>query len=50
MSKAFQITHGVCSQIFTLKQIGDKKREPYVGFMDLDKAYDKINGEPCGRC
>ena len=36
-------------QIFTLKQIGkkaqEKKRRVYVGFMDLEKAYDSVNRE-----
>ena len=36
---------GVCvDQLFTLKQIGEKARgenvDYYVGFMDLEKAYD----------
>ena len=35
------------NQIFNLKQIGEKAREKkggvYVGFMDLEKAYDRIN-------
>ena len=40
----------VCvDQIFTLKQIGEKAREKklrvYVGFMNLEKAYDKDNRE-----
>ena len=36
-------------QIFTVKQIGVKAREKkctvYVGFMDLEKSYDKVNME-----
>ena len=36
-------------QIFTLKQIGDKPREKkcrlYVGFMDLEKVYNRVNRE-----
>ena len=36
-------------QIFTLKQIGEKvkekKRRAYVGFIDLEKAYDRFNRE-----
>ena len=36
-------------QIFTLKQIGEEAREKkrilYVGFIDLEKAYDKVNRE-----
>ena len=40
----------VCvDQIFTLKQIGkkvrEKKRRVYVGFIDFEKAYDKVNRE-----
>ena len=40
----------VCvDQIFTIKQIGEKarkkKRRVYVGFMDLEKAYDRVNRE-----
>ena len=35
--------------IFTLKQIGEKAREKkcrvYEGFMDLRKAYDRVNRE-----
>ena len=37
-------------QIFTLKQIGEKAREKkcrvYVGFMNLEKVYDRVNREP----
>ena len=37
-------------QIFTLKQIGEKAWEKickeYVGFMDLEKAHDRVNREP----
>ena len=36
-------------QIFTLKQIGGKAREKkprvYVGFIDLEKAYERVNRE-----
>ena len=36
-------------QIFTLKQIDEKargkKRRVYVGFMNLKKAYDRVNKE-----
>ena len=38
---------GCVDQIFTVMQIGEKTREKkrrmYVGFIDLEKAYDKIN-------
>ena len=37
------------NQIFTLKQIGEKAREKkckvHVGFIDLEKAYDRVNRE-----
>ena len=40
---------GCVDQIFTLKQIGEKAREKkcrvYVGFMDLEKTYDRVNRE-----
>ena len=37
---------GCCvDQIFTLKQIGEKKCRVYVGFIDLEKAYDSVNRE-----
>ena len=36
-------------QIFTLKQTSEKAREKkyrvYVDFMDLEKAYDRVNRE-----
>ena len=36
-------------QIFTLKQIGEKsqkkKQRVIMGFMDLEKVYDRINSE-----
>ena len=40
----------VCvDRIFTLKKTGEKAREKkrrmYVGFMDLEKVYDKVNRE-----
>ena len=35
--------------IIIIKQIGEKacekKRRMYVGFMDLEKAYDRVNRE-----
>ena len=38
---------GSMDQIFTLKQIGEKilekSRRVYVGFMDLEKACDRVN-------
>ena len=40
---------GCVDQIFTLKQIGEtakkKKRKVYVGFMDVEEAYDRVNKE-----
>ena len=40
---------GCVNQIFTLKQIyekaREKKRRVYVGFIDLEKAYDRVNRE-----
>ena len=43
----FRVRRGCVDQIFTLKQIGEKTREKkhrvYVGFMDLEKAYDRVN-------
>ena len=39
----------MCSQVFTLKQIFEKAQEKkcrmYVSFMDLEKAYDRVNME-----
>ena len=47
MSKVNLERGKVCvDQIFTLKQIGEKaqekKRRVYVGFIDLEKAYDRV--------
>ena len=44
------LEQGVCvDQTFTLKQIGEnareKKRRVYVGFIDLKKAYGRVNME-----
>ena len=43
----FRAGRGYVDQIFTLKQIGEKTREEkrrvYVSFMDLEKAYDRVN-------
>ena len=40
---------GCVHLIFTIKQMGEKVREKkcrvYVGFMDLEKTYDRINRE-----
>ena len=43
----FQSREGVCRS-FNLKQIGEKTREKYlvyVGFKDLEKAYDRLIGK-----
>ena len=48
-AKGFQIRKGCVDQIFTLQEIGDKaqekKRRVYVGFMDLEKVYNKAHRE-----
>ena len=40
---------GYVDQTFMLKQIGEKtlekKRRLYVGFMNLEKTYDRVNRE-----
>ena len=40
---------GCVDQIFTLKQMGEKTREKkrsvYVCFINLEKAYDRVNRE-----
>ena len=45
----FRAGRGCVDQIFTLKQIGEKAREKkcrvYVDFIDLKKAYDRVNRE-----
>ena len=45
----FRAGKGGVDRIFTLKQIGEKTREKksraYVGFIDLEKAYDRVNRE-----
>ena len=44
---SFRAERGCVNQVFTLKHIGEKAREKkctaYVGFMDLNKAYDRVN-------
>ena len=43
----------VCvDQICTLKQISEKAQEKtvYVGFIDLEKVYDRVNRKLCGKC
>ena len=41
------MTNGSSDQIFTLKHIDErgKNQRVYVGFMDLEKAYDWVNRE-----
>ena len=39
----FRAGRGCVDQIFTLKKIGEKKRRMYVGSIDLEKVYDRIN-------
>ena len=45
----FRAGRGCVDQIFTLKLIGEKAREKkcrvYVGFVDLEKAYGRVNRE-----
>ena len=45
----FRSGRGVVDKIFSLNQIGEKAREKkrsvYVGFVDLEKAYDRVNRE-----
>ena len=45
----FRAGRGCVDQIFTLKQIIEKVREKkcrvYVGFIDMEKTYDRINME-----
>lgn len=33
------------NQIFTLKHVREKKDELYLGFIDFQKVYDRINRE-----
>ena len=45
----FRTGWGCVDQIFTLKQIGEKERKKkcrvYVGFIDLEKAFDRVRKE-----
>ena len=41
----FRAEKGCVDQIFTIKQIGEKIYSVYVGFMVLEKAYDRVNTE-----
>ena len=51
--RGFRAGRGCVDQIFTLMQIGEKAREKkrrgYVGFIDLEKAYDRVNREAWGQ-
>ena len=46
---SFREGRGCVHQILTLKQIGEKAREKkrrvYLGFIDLEKTYDRVNME-----
>ena len=46
---AFRRGTGCVDQIFTLKQMSEKMEEKnrklYLGFMDLQQAYDRVNRE-----
>ena len=50
----FRAGRGCVDQIFTLNQIGEKVQEKksrvYVGFIDLGKAYYRVNREALGKC
>ena len=39
----FRSGRGYLDKKFTLKQIGEKKRRVYVGFMDLEKVHESVN-------
>ena len=47
--RCFRSGRGCADQIFPLKQIGEQgrgeKQRGYVGFMDLEKAYDRVQRE-----
>ena len=47
--EGFREERGCVDHIFRLKQIGEKAREKkrrvYVGSLDLEKAYDRVNRE-----
>ena len=46
---AFRVGRRRIDQIFALKQISEKAREKkrrvYMGFINLEKAYDRVNKE-----
>ena len=44
----FGSDRGCVNQIFTLREVSEKeykKQRVYVGFMELEKAYDRVNRE-----
>ena len=45
----YRVRRGCVDQNFTLKQIGGKTQEKkcrgYMGFIDLEKVYDRVNRE-----
>ena len=47
--RGFRAGRGCVDQIFILKQIGkkatEKKHRVHVGFIDLEKAYNRVNRE-----
>ena len=43
--RRFQLWKGCVVQIFTLKEVSEKKRRVYIGLMDLE-VYDRVNREP----
>ena len=49
MTEGFISWRACLDQIFTLKELSEKAREKkrrlHVNFMDLEKAYDKVNRE-----
>ena len=48
----FRVGKGCVDQILTLKQIGEKngrKNVKYVGFMNFEKPYDRVNREALWR-
>ena len=40
---SFRVGRGYVNQIFTLKQ--ERKNTMYIGFIDLEKVYDRVNRE-----
>ena len=48
-SGIFRAGRGCVDQVFTIKHIDEKARDKkcrvYVGFIDIEKAYDRVNRE-----